>query len=456
MFSIAAGASEESAINPFCCANLHGDDLILSKNGVFGISLLQNVQTDAHVTSAKSLAINNLLRKTSLASAAGIAYRDKYYLSASGKCFVADYNYRYTMKGSDDVQYEWFVWDNINAHTWAVVDDELWFGDSNGRICRFYDQYMDVKKNIGDDGDFTINYETDEITYSHEKFDLFKDMRTVIRTDGVYAVILNSDQVVEIDGREYLRKGTLTIEDLNEISKRPMYYGADFSYEFRITDIQKEDGEYEASFVYDVRRYSLREPSALSYEMIQEVSNIDLYVAEVNVYEEYPDDPSGAVEERHGARLKFTKNSTHTINFKDIVSATSASNIRVVTYSEIPVTAKWITPVFDFGSNCVSKTLYNLCISMNPESRGKIRFGYSTRNGTGERSLASASQWDLAKTDFSFFSFEPSSWLSYTAKVKVPRFNYIQFWFEHDTPEDCSINDFTATYSLVARNMGVR
>jgi hypothetical protein len=133
-----------------------------------------------------------------------------------------------------------------------------------------------------------------------------------------------------------------------------------------------------------------------------------------------------------------------------------ATNIIVYVSHATPVVCRWLTPVFDMGNCDTSKTLYKLTIAADNESYGRVRFGCQTRFKSEELAIRNARPFNFDLMNFESFTFEPIFWASYSVKVKVPRFNYIRFWFESNEPENCSINDFIATYAIITRNLGVK
>jgi hypothetical protein len=467
VFSITAGASNESAVNPFCTANLEGDNLILSKNGVFGIELQENVQINARIAKQRSIAIApKLTAHASLSDAAVTVYKGKYYLSVDGVCYVADSLYRYNSKDSKDMQYEWWYWDNVSARCWAEVNGELWFGTEDGRICRFTDRYADQTFGTGGKGDFAINYVKNCITYNSENdYEPEVNDRINIRTDGAFASVFTANDFhIDATAKDF----TLTNPNY-DISDFEIYEGMQLYYEDQDEDQSRIKGPFE---IINIDRASKSfmlvdmngAPAANSFltfggAFLLNISWIDIYVSNLIEY----DDENG--NRAKGFTVKIAKDATLDLTFHDVevketedgeVTAVAATNTDVYIYHTMPVVARWTTPVFDLGSHDTSKTLYKLAVSVDPESYGPLRFGYQTRFKEEDLKLITGRPFSFDSLDFNCFSFEPGFWTSYSVKVKVPRFNYIRFWFESSTEEACSINGFTATYAVISKNLGVR
>ena len=652
VFSITAGASNESALNPYCVANLEGDNLILSKNGVFGIELQENVQINARIAKHRSLAITPKLEKhESLADAAAIVYKGKYYLGVDGVCYIADSLYRYNSKDSRSMQYEWWYWNNLPARSWAEVDGELWFGTDDGRICRFTNEYEDRTFELGERGDFTIDYENNCIVYADGKFFPQVDDVVNIRTDGVLSYFFGPDPGYRYADDNTFYSTYLDYEDLlyyqdkhirviSEMKTSKVYhvedvrqsygdaYKATFClvdeegeiltdwnsgnhllaelswqdlYVSRVLEITDEGGtrhgitlkiskestkelKYSESYIRaDARFFVDPETNTIVYSNFQEgdvlpipgdeikithgalyqttdfgenmIQNKDFYhtdkvmwtvlhadaekvigkdiclvddqnnvipcefvdivegeYAEGSDYPEYVElnikkkgstellndlfsqtnqkpNPEVAVriesdkfyvgdiysftdsegQERRRFAVKLSADDVEPIDLSiassnqsefpleiEMGSVDVATNIIVYVSHATPVVCRWLTPVFDMGNCDTSKTLYKLTIAADNESYGRVRFGCQTRFKSEELAIRNARPFNFDLMNFESFTFEPIFWASYSVKVKVPRFNYIRFWFESNEPENCSINDFIATYAIITRNLGVK
>ncbi len=460
VFSRTAGSANETAVGHFCNGFLEGENLFLSKNGVFSIELQENLLTNVRIARQKSLAVNPKLTKHNLSEVASIVYRGKYYLSVDGVCYVADSLYRYNSKDSRSTQYEWWYWEDIPARTWAEVNGELWFGTEEGLICRFTnDKYADQVFGTGEAGDFAINNERHCITYNAQRdYEPEVGDRVNIRTDGVFATAIKRENYEQLigDERVFLTNG-LTVDDVVLYEGLWLYHlnsEGIIDSSFKIADISRHDN---AVLMLDEYGNVPNWPST-GGDFLVNISWVDLYISKLIQYEE----TDGTLAK--GFTLKVAKDANSEIEFADVefqetedgTQAAAATNPAIYIYHSMPIRARWVTPVFDMGSNLVSKTLYKLTVSMDPESLGTLNFGFYTRFQSAGREITHAPLLDLDKLNLNSFTFEPTFWNSYTVKVKVPRFNYIQFWFESNTEGNCSIQDFTATYSITSRNLGVR
>lgn len=162
VFSRQAGAINEGALNAFCTANFGGDNVFLSKHGLFGIEPTSNVLTNTRTARERSYAINARLNLLDPAKASIFTHGQRIYVSDGENCFVADSAYKYTPTGSESYNYEWWYWTHVPARVWAEVNGELWFGTADGRVCRFTDGYKDVAFDYSLKGETVVEIEVDD------------------------------------------------------------------------------------------------------------------------------------------------------------------------------------------------------------------------------------------------------------------------------------------------------
>ena len=149
-YPIFAGSMGEGMLNRFGSANLAGDKLFLSRNGVFGIVMNPNIKSNERFARERSRLVNPILTKEDLKSASAITYDNRYYLSVGGKCYIADGRFKNQMnvEMDDTFSYEWWVWDNVNARIWFILNNNLAFGTDNGQVYfddnRFTDQTYEI------------------------------------------------------------------------------------------------------------------------------------------------------------------------------------------------------------------------------------------------------------------------------------------------------------------------
>lgn len=139
-FPIEGSTKGEGNISKYAHATLINEPLILTQNGIFALN--SATLTDERFVYHKSYYIDaKLKQENNLKEAIGITNDGKYYLAINNHVYVADSRFKTSNSNSkySDYQYEWYYWDNLPVKVWFVWNNELYFGDKFGNICKFRD-----------------------------------------------------------------------------------------------------------------------------------------------------------------------------------------------------------------------------------------------------------------------------------------------------------------------------
>lgn len=437
LFPKSAGAEGEGALNAHTCANLAGDTLVLSKNGVFGVVLQENVMTTVRYTRERSRAIAEKLKShENLADAVSTVHDGRYYLVIDGACYVADARHKYTADANDgSFNYEWWYWDNIPARVWTELGGKLAFGSDDGRVFVFDDTYTDkryrhtVSGELALSGKGGLSCEQDLYKWIEDGAEISLEGNTTEGQKWLYAIQEN-DVIIE-NGRVQSKT------DIFFFHEGMVLYavGTDLvsGKQYTVTDIDFGEGTY-----------ALRDENGA---LVQSSGAVSLYrsLSEERLYIEKSEGELYLKETREGNRRLLA-------TYMDI----TPTDITAIIKESTPVVAEWITPVFDLGTNAHSKTLLKMTIATAPEIRSKLSFGYETRNVL--KILSKKGQDVFSFEDFSFnaFSFDTGFANSYSVRCNERNFNYILFRFLADDEGDCAISDFSIVYKINRENKGVR
>ena len=153
-FNIEGSVKGEGNISNYAHDTLINEPLILTSNGVFALNTA--TLTDEIYVYHKSYYIDTKLKQEpNLKNAVGISNDGKYYLAINDHVYVADSRFKTTNSNSkySNYQYEWFYWTNLPVKIWFVWNNELYFGDKYGNICKFRDdndanRFKDNTKNV--------------------------------------------------------------------------------------------------------------------------------------------------------------------------------------------------------------------------------------------------------------------------------------------------------------------
>lgn len=442
VFPTTAGSIGEGVISRYATANFAGDNLILSRNGVYGIVLPNNITASERYTRERSRTINEkLTRYSSLKEAVGIVWANKYLLAIEGDCFVADARFKFTSESDLDgsYNYEWWFWDNIPARVWANIENELYFGGADGQVCVFDEQYIDREYEETQSGDLLISVADNKVTYNKTYLDDLADNDTIkFNSDGIYALELGVQDLLSVadnrikvseDKISELYVGTELYADYVAAS------GLSVNKKYIISDVDAGA----CTFALEDENGNAVSVNDIGFRLSRNLKNIELYLCNTT---------------KTDFELKYYKDSNpiRLVAYNNI----SPTNPLASLVTNRNVVAVWTTPILDFGTNSQSKTLLQLTIATEPTVNGEITFGYDTKDVSKAIQAKGVAVFDFDNINFENFSFDTGFASSYTKKVKQRNFNFIIFRFESDNEYNCAVNTFSVLYKINKMNKGVR
>lgn len=467
-FPVAAGIAGGGIVNHHAGATLAGDVMVVTRSGVHALVLSSNVASGERYTRERSRPIyRELANSGELANAAGIVYRNRYYLALpdSGKCYVADAHYKATFDGSTDYNYEWWVWDNVHATCFTEYEDKLLFGTPDGLICAFVEGTFADRTFIELSAGDLLCDDCGGVIYNEKVKPTVGDR--IVPEGGMYAKLGDIEKVED---------GVLYTDDIGSYYEGQTVY-ADIEGQTVDADNEVAPGllANTAYTVGDVDElngtFCLRETNGLPYEegspvvpasanfrLLECLDGEELYVSAVN--------------EEHGtftvARGRSYLDGRETWNDLFLSPYNSNTDNWSGYYVHVsPVRAEWVTPIMDFGTNASAKTLLGFTVATEPGIGGLVTFGYETRRMEGgllaKRAVSSNidthlghNGLDFSEMDFDNFSFDASFACSFTRRMNLRNFNFIVFRFGSDIDQDCAVSGVTLQYKINRKNLGVR
>lgn len=127
------------AIAPRSFVATDNEPLFLTENGIF--ALTPSDVTGERYMQSRSFYVNpKLLAEAGLEDAYACVYKDFYFLTVNGKCYLLDLlQKRYqSNEPYSSYQYECFLLTGIPARVMWTEDGVLYFGDAEGHVCAFY------------------------------------------------------------------------------------------------------------------------------------------------------------------------------------------------------------------------------------------------------------------------------------------------------------------------------
>lgn len=174
-FPVAQGVSGVGAIAKGAIGLINDEPVFLSSSGLYGLT--SNIITAERMVQNRSYYVDALLTKEpDLENTVSCSWMGYFLLCINNRCYVIDGRQpkTYWQRSNGEFVYECHYWTNIPASCFLVRrtsgDEQLWFGTTDGRICRFnsdregMDRYSDDGAAItarwstaaDDDGDPTV------------------------------------------------------------------------------------------------------------------------------------------------------------------------------------------------------------------------------------------------------------------------------------------------------------
>jgi hypothetical protein len=444
-----AGNAGESIVSRAASVDFFGDPLILSKNGVFGITYKTNVETADRYAAERSRNIRADLVGRDLTKACGAVFEGKYWLCVDGVCYVADEGYTFRpSEGTSGYQYEWWPLDNVPATVLCVADGRLCFGTEDGRLCYFVheadgvsgaDNYRDVCWDVMLPG--AVGHDADDLTRLTVSDEAYQTLRV-----GDRLLVESPTYALRLGAEDYrVVSGTVVLVDPDQIAG---WRDGDIVY----ADTVGESGLAEAA-PYTVGEIDRGWGTFMLFSTDGAVVDIKgggfrlgslLTDTELHVKEMIPDEQdglggwirvSGYVGGPHMTMMMYGEGGSLNNLYGEIVHVDT-------------VTAEWYTPFLDLGDNAQTKTLTGMTVATEPGHSGRVSFGYETRDVTRLAAQA-VGMGGLDLTALSFNEFSLSAFAgSWTVRLNERNINYIAFRWLSEEPSDCRVDSLTARYTV--------
>lgn len=150
VFPLEGSIKGEGNIGSYASDTLLNEPLILTQNGIFAINTA-TLSEEKHLYHRSYYVDGKLLKENNLKDAIGIVNDGKYYLAINDHVYVADSRFKSNSNNAkySNYQFEWYYWTNLPVKVWFVWNNELYFGDTSGNICKFRDD-NDVNRFLDD------------------------------------------------------------------------------------------------------------------------------------------------------------------------------------------------------------------------------------------------------------------------------------------------------------------
>lgn len=426
-------------------AVLQSDPMVLTQDGVCALTIDANTSSISNrVFRERSRLIDNIINNhTGREDAVAYVHNGKYYLCIGSDVYIADSRYTFSIKGdmTDTYNYEWWIWDNCPmSYIFENEDGELCFGTTDGRICKFYKGFEDIKKE-------TYDVLTFSSVGSSISIYVDEDSQNFLEDGEEYYFKTNTPLYAKIDFG-YVKEAFASYYN-GKIVRKVVNGEVDETNEYKLsiekdeetqvwnskiinTDTLEESNvSLQDTIVLDIRntRFKVYQPNTSTYLVASELYDaVDGSSSYLNIY-----------------KWRGCYNYSISVDRPIDLVHVQAQN----------VAAYWYSPALDFGTNDYEKVMLYVTIATERHTNGQVIFGWETREIEAEITSKGMDTFDFEEVNFNRIALDTTWNTSYTRNLKC-NFNFIMFRFESDNDVDCCVHQFTIGYKINHKNRGVR
>lgn len=442
----------KSPLNNRCLVRFYNDILLLSKDGLYGIEISQNVLTDERLVKLRSGFINKELVKAISNYDNGkifIVENNIYmYIFIGGIAYVADSRYisQNPNSAAENVSYELIEWKNnfVNKDTSMqtfigakVIDGTIYFIEENNNMI--YTLESSNNDDLATKDDFVLTSQD----FQEEGYSQYKVIQ--LSNVGWYQKLLAnpSSYVFKIlqQNESYIFKAAVaqdytisgnTITILNPNAFANIYNGSKLYFRQSNTN---NYAEFVVSNLTTSNTFTFSNPNAYSTSAIYEnITNQDLY-------------PTLIYQHQGNNYIRLSNIKPNDVNVYAV--GTPLSTIRsslslignihfnsdVVLYDALfikknPIKLRWVSGITDFGNSQMEKTSFRTNIyATKKELNNSITFGYRTmRRLSGFTSpIDLSNNFSFNEVNFNQYNLASFDTTAISLPTKENNFLYIQF-----------------------------
>lgn len=137
VFKLKQGIAGVGAISKKCFVNLKDDPLFLSRTGVYGITGT-TIVNERTVENRSFFVDKKLTAESNLENAIACEWNGYCVINVNGRCYLLDSRHKAAISQvSTQFVYESYYWENVPAVCMLSNGGELFFGTSDGKLCKF-------------------------------------------------------------------------------------------------------------------------------------------------------------------------------------------------------------------------------------------------------------------------------------------------------------------------------
>ena len=154
------------AISRYAFSYLETEPLFLTKLGVYAVTA-QDITGEKYAQNRSYYLDGKLLKEKDLKNAFAYTYKDYYFLAVNDHVYILDGLQPIRTDRSQPYatrQYVGFYWENVPATTFFEINDQLFFGGSDGKIYQFYTDEKEIESYSDNGAAIRAEWETADIS----------------------------------------------------------------------------------------------------------------------------------------------------------------------------------------------------------------------------------------------------------------------------------------------------
>lgn len=230
LFTVEQGIAGTGAISKYCFVNLIDEPLFFSREGIMATTS-NNILAERTVKNRSYFIDNQLIKENNLDSAVACVWNGYYILAINDRAYVLDSrNKTYKDRLGTDFVYECYHWNNIPARCFLSIAGELYFGTSDGKICKFNTD-IDSSLKFNDDNEAVECYWSTKNDDDGASY-LYKTMQKkgcAVTIKPFYRSSAEISVVVDGNPEELIKSHTMDIFDWDDIDFERFTFNTNFS-----------------------------------------------------------------------------------------------------------------------------------------------------------------------------------------------------------------------------------
>jgi len=487
----------DGALSNRSIINFMGDTLFLTKNGLKVLSSKDTTYNKEKIVYDVSTYINPRILNENLEDAYLYTFKEKLLLKTKRGVYVGEYSLRNTNN-----EYEWYFLDNINADLFFEYEDELYFMNDSGELCKFsYDEKL-FKDNsrafigvggtllsIDEANDYIItNQEYNDYIQENSEFHLIEGATqdTLIHANlGVFIETRERERLASTDSSFNPLTYTGLIDDVNntiEIKKYNSNNEYDAVETSKANDLFLLDRYVYVDLIDGVSINKAPIPNT-PYRLVKasnELFDNKYYLVDIKTNER------ANLSQTKELRISFIISDLEITKITNISSQGTGKKFQLlgdhdrildlITYNNYSgsykgvitkqdnVKAFYITKPYDMQTILYEKTVWQWAIVNDTELASYMDIGYLTSRKQGDYSLVikSASGARAYSYDDSKFSFDKIQFTSdklphiYNRYRVLPGVGFIRFLFKNFEESNIVLDQLSLIYTISQSIKGVK